>query len=165
MFKNKPFQDILNNFISNYSNKNKLFIRNEEIELLTLSLLMNDQQEYLKLKLQDKLFFIKLLKYIKKELESILGRILFLTIREGKYVILDSCYSNWNDWEIESQNRKPDFLKLRDNYFYAKKKLPGIKSLEDFIVIAESLTTNEIKDIFGDEGIFVKDIASRYLSL
>ncbi|MDH4128584.1 MAG: hypothetical protein OEV44_07530 [Spirochaetota bacterium] len=166
MFSNPKFNDIINNFMKHLSQKDKINIRHEELDLLHLTIMKAAPDEYYKFKSSNKLFFLSLLKMFKICLEKKTQRLLFLTIREGHYVILDSWYANFDDWKIESKNRKPEFLTLGEKYFIAKKKLLGIKSLEDFVAVVNALTQEDLTKIYNEEDAkFLKNVIEKIYEL
>ncbi|GMT49402.1 MAG: hypothetical protein IEMM0008_0941 [bacterium] len=165
-FKNPAMKGILDSFVDRFSRKEKIFIRHEDIELLPLILRTTDPHEFQNLQKQDQNFFYRLLNYLKLRLEAKTGKTLFLTLREGNYVILDSWHANYQDWKIEGKHRSPDFLFMRDRFFEAKEKIPSIKSLEDFFVVLEHLKLCEIKELFRKEDAqILKDMIKKIKDL
>ncbi len=165
-FKNPAMKTILDSFVDRFSRKEKIFIRHEDIELLPLILRTTDPDEFQSLQKQDQNFFYRLLNYLKLRLEAKTDKTLFLTLREGNYVILDSWHTNYQDWEIEGKHRSPDFLFMRDRFFEAKDKIPGIKSLEDLLVVIEHLKPRELKELFGKENAqILKDMIKKIKDL
>ncbi len=165
-FKSPGLQGVLDNFISRYSMKQKIYIHKEDLELLPMMLQTQNPSDYRREKLNDPEFFFHLLCYIKNRIEIKTGKILFLTLREGFYIIIDSWVANQEDWDIESRSRHEDFLLLKERYFEAKEKLKGIKSLEDFIIILNHLPDKDIEVYFGKENtVFLKNISQKYREL
>jgi hypothetical protein len=135
--------------------------------VLLLSISTIDAAEIHELKQKEKSFFIRLLKQLKKNIEDKSDKLLFLTIREGNHVIVDSWHATYYDWEIESRSRKDEFLILRDHYFKAKEKFPTIKSIEDYISIVNMLNKKQLISFFQSqkEAKQIKHIISMVKSL
>ena len=151
VFNRSRMYPTINNFIRQYENKNKIAIPHQDLELLPLIMKSNHTEEYVALKSRDSEFFRHLLLYIKTELENRSGKMLFLTLREGNYVILDSWHIKESDWAIEERNRGPEFMRLKEAYYLGREKLRGIKSLEDFVAVVQALNEEELENIFGAE--------------
>ncbi len=150
-FSNSRIKIVINNFVCKKAKKDKIFIHSDEIEVLLLSISSIDTEEIHNLKQKEKSFFISFLKQLKKSIEDKSGKLLFLTIREGDHIIIDSWHATYNDWEIESKSRKNDFLILRDNYFKIKEKFPAIKSIEDYISVVNMLTNKQLISFFKSQ--------------
>lgn len=147
-FNNPNLYNVVGHFAKKYTLKEKLYIRYEELELIPLFLRTADTEEFNYHKTQDNCFFQRLLCLFKEILEKKTGKLLFLTIRSGNYVILDSWYMKWQDWEIESRYREKDFLELMGLYKKACNKVPNIKSVEDFFAVVGILSNEELCGIY-----------------
>jgi len=161
-FRKLAMYQTLDKFIQRQCQKAKIAIQHEDLELLSLLLKTNYPEEYIEVKSKDKSFFVHLLLFIRKELERRSGKLLFLCLRDGNYVILDSWHVKKHDWDVEARHRKPEFLHLRDLYFIAKDKVNGIKSFEDFTAIVAALSWDDLNKLFGQEDSqFLKEVVSR----
>lgn len=163
--KNPLIENIIKRFAKKEAKKEKIYIYHENLEVLLLSFSTIDFEEMIRLKKEDS-FYVRLLYQIKIEIERISGKILFLALREGNRVIIDSWNASWKDWEMESQFRNQDFMFLRDYYFQAKDKFSAIKCLEDYTALINSLGIKQLKQFFrssDDEGKIKKLLANTEL--
>lgn len=162
-FNNENLYNVVEHFAGKYVTKEKLYIRNEELELLPLFLRTTDPEEFGYHKCQDHCFFQRLLCLLKDILEKKTSKLLFLTLRNGNYVILDSWHMKLKDWQIESRYRDSDFLILMELYKQACDKIPNIKSVEDFLAVADVLSDEELSSIFEKiESNDIRAIVSKY---
>lgn len=162
-FNNPNLYNVVEHFAGKYIVKDKLYIRNEELELLPLFLRTADPDEFGYHKCKDSCFFQRLLCLLKEILEKKTSKLLFLTLRNGNYVILDSWYMKWKDWDIESRYRDEDFISLKEIYKEACNKIPNIKSVEDFFAVVDALSDEELGSIFeNNEQNKVREIVKKY---